>query len=187
MKKCLLLSLISFMFLLSYGQDGGAKFFDLAAGYEANGAFTRIAYSYFHKADQLIRIGAQFHLEELKSDPQKVPVQLYLLSLEYQRGILYLGQGDWTVYAGGGMLGGYESVNHGHALLSNGQAVNAHSRWLYGATAGVELDKWITWIEGIGRHAKSLQFFINTKINYYPNSQIGTLQPNFTLGLRLGF
>ncbi len=169
-------------------QNEGTRFFDFTAGYEANGLFGKVAYSYFHKEDQFFRFGVQFHLENLDfNQDEEVPIQLYIGSIEYNRKLMEFENNAWVVYGGLGLLGGYELVNNGKQYTDDGKEVSYDSNFIYGGTINVELDRLLADVSNTGSNRSYLSAFIGSRLNYYQNTDIGEIQPNISAGLRLSF
>ena len=135
MKK-LLMSIAMLLSAYCFAQNNGI---DATIGYEDDGLFGSVGYSYFPKYNQFWRVGLNMHIENFSNSPDEVDVKLYTGQLEYYKEVKAFYKRDTKIYLGGGIIGGYENINEGDDFLPNGAKINAESQFIYGATAGFEI------------------------------------------------
>lgn len=184
MKKIRLLCgiLISIPILLT-SQVKGSKSIDVTAGYESNGALGFVGFSYFTETTRFWRGGVNFHLENFANTPHDIEVQLYTGQLEHYREVVSFYDNSSIIYLGAGLIGGYESINGGKALLPNNTKIHSESQFIYGGTAGIEFAQYLFGSAWRG----NLKLVVNAGYNYYVNSDVGSVQPRIRGGFKYQF
>jgi hypothetical protein len=171
----------------------GTSAIQIIGGYEKNGYIATGYYVNYASEESYIKAGLHVHIEEIdvkieneKFPTSKMPIQLYLGSLEYYINLFDLDYKKNTrLFIGGGIIGGYENVNKGIKFLPDGRTIFADSKWIYGFTAALDLDMYLL---TYGRHVdKLLSLTITPRYNYYLNSDIGNRQPNLLIGFKITF
>lgn len=177
----LVLLLISYC---SYSQLYDSKYLKASVGYEKNGYIGNISYINHIGTDRFFEFGAEMEIEKYKFENQNIPVQLAIFNTSYYHQIFSFSLEDRTVlYLGGGVLGGYEWINNDKKNLPNNQELLINSKFIYGLTGGFFLK---IRLFDVGRHVdNTVSLILETKYNYFINSQVGTIQPNIKLGFMI--
>lgn len=107
-----------------------------------------------------------------------IPIDAYLVNGGYS---LYLwgdAMRNVNVNIGLGGVGGYEQVNKGAEIISDGAIINRTERFIYGASGKLSIESYLT---------DHLVFLVNGQLRFLQNSQLGEFYSLFGFGLRVNF
>ena len=151
---CLLFSLLTFETGLLFAQvhQAGQSAFELSAGVldgfklprqDNFGYFSALAYSRYTSRDSYWK--ASFHLNQkfYAYDQKQVPVSQWLGEATYFTRALGLINRGWMLNVGGGVVGGYESINQDSRTVE-GALIGNESNWVVGPTLAVEWEYLLT-------------------------------------------
>lgn len=200
MKKIIIIANFFLLSLFLKGQEEDERAFNLGVGYEDNGLYGEFSYQSYIREAQFWRIGTKIHLEDIgitsntdtsgqiDVSTSDISTQLYLGYLDYYRSILTWGYKTTPsrLYAGIGIVGGYELINNGKSYSDLDRQINAESKFIYGGSAGLEIEQYL-FSNGSSYHYKDYYLFVSGKYNYYVNSDIGEIQPSISAGIRMVF
>ena len=180
-----LIKLLAILFFTqSFAQTQGTTYLKFSGGYEKNGFTGSVAIDTHTSMNSFIRFGLEAQFEKYTFQNQSIPVKLGLFNTSYYQRIFSLDmEQTYNFYLGAGLVGGYEYINDGNKLLPNNQEILIKSQFIYGGTAGAQMD---IFLFPIGRHFDGGAFLIlEGNYNYFLNSEIGTIQPNAKIGLKI--
>lgn len=118
---------------LSAGLVDGVKL----PGKDNFGFFTAVAYSRYRTRYSYWKAGIHLNQKYYAYDKSLVPVSQWLGEATlFTRAIGLVGN-SWVLNVGGGVAGGYESINQGRQAIEGATLIN-QSNWIVGLTAAVE-------------------------------------------------
>lgn len=177
MKNYLQIPLIILLGTISaFSQSGNyASSVGLSGGYAEDGFGIMATYNYHLNRNRYAQLSVFAAIAEDKGSFD-IPYNIFTVQPGYF--IKVWEQKNFKKYGvnlGGGGIFGYEVINNGNSLLSNGAILDAKSQFIYGVFIGVE-----------GEITLSNDFSLLIKANeyYHANSDVGQFYPYAGLGLR---
>ena len=171
------ISIIVFFFsTMAFSQNGNyASSVGISGGYAEDGFGIMATYNYHLNRNRYAQLSVFVAIAEDKGSFD-IPYNIFTVQPGYF--IKVWEQKNFKKYGvnlGGGGIFGYEVINNGNSLLSNGAILDAKSQFIYGIFAGIE-----------GEIALSNDFSLLIKANeyYHINSDVGKFYPYAGLGLR---
>lgn len=145
----------------------------------SSGDFTTdVGYTHYFKVANYLTVAAcygqsHYTYNDIVKVAHKVPIQDVFLQVSYNHPLLKSRGRDLLLYAGAGVLGGYEFVNKGESVLPNGATLQNGSRWIYGGalmgSMEVFLSDWLVLVvRGQGRFMLNQQTYL-----FHPTIQAG--------------
>ncbi|MGP1992953.1 conjugal transfer protein TraO [Zobellia laminariae] len=171
------ISIIVFFFsTMAFSQNGNyASSVGISGGYAEDGFGIMATYNYHLSRNRYAQLSVFVAIAEDKGSFD-IPYNIFTVQPGYF--IKVWEQKNFKKYGvnlGGGGIFGYEVINNGNSLLSNGAILDAKSQFIYGIFIGVE-----------GEIALSNDFSLLVKANeyYHINSDVGKFYPYAGIGLR---
>lgn len=112
---------------------------------------------------------------ETNSNSVDIPYMIMSFNLGYFDTVFRTNNKKFSIYLGGGITGGYESINNGDKELFNGAIIDSESQLIYGGFVASELDFELN---------NSTSFILRIQEYYHVNSDLGNLIPYVGGGLR---
>lgn len=168
--------LVVFIAALGHSQSGNyASSVGLSGGYAEDGFGIMATYNYHLNRNRYAQLSVFAAIAEDKGSFD-IPYNIFTVQPGYF--IKVWEQKNFKKYAinvGGGGIIGYEVINNGNSILSNGAILDARSQFIYGVFLGLE-----------GEITLSNDFSLLLKANEYfhINSDVGQFYPYAGLGLR---
>ena len=167
----------------------GQRNLEIGVGLEDDGVIGHLGYIIVPKTNdtRFTRIALNGNIANYTKGAEEVPIGLYTASIEnyrsinsfFERFMKYDMKDGLNFYLGAGLLGGYEYVNNGNEFLDNGKAIKEDSNIIYGGHIGTEMVMYI-----FGGYKNTTELFVNGRLNFYGNSDVGTIQPSVRAGIR---
>lgn len=180
MKKHLLLLLFSPMFCFS--QIGSINYIRASLGLEKNGYAASVGFDTAITPESFLRFGLDGEEEKYSFKKYKIPVKVGLLNVSFFQRLFSLDYEEMNnIFFGGGLLGGYESINNGKKILNNNEKILSNSKFIYGLIASTQLHLLLfsTW------HNNQKAFLtLEIGYNYLINSDIESIQPFIKSGFK---
>lgn len=153
-------------------QPSGGKVF-------SSGDFSaQAAYVQYFRATNYLSVGADYEQRHYDYKAWRVPIQDVLLNVTYNHPLVSNLTKDFFLYAGAGVVAGYERVNNGEILFPNGATLLNRSRWVWGGTAQLSLEAFFCdW----------LVFVIRGQVRFLFNQQTYMVRPTIQSGFRINF
>lgn len=171
------ISIIVFFFsTMAFSQNGNyASSVGISGGYAEDGFGIMATYNYHLNRNRYAQLSVFVAIAEDKGSFD-IPYNIFTVQPGYF--IKVWEQKNFKKYGvnlGGGGIFGYEVINNGNSLLSNGAILDTKSQFIYGIFIGVE-----------GEIALSNDFSLLVKANeyYHINSDVGKFYPYAGIGLR---
>lgn len=126
---------------LSFSQNDTGSV-DATVGVAQNGLGATIDFNLFNNnsRESYFQGGVLATSSQFDYLDQKIDYNLFTLSINYFHEIIGDKAGDYKIYLGAGLTGGYEYVNNGKNELPNGALVKSLSDLVYGANIGIDSD-----------------------------------------------
>ncbi|GGW50017.1 conjugal transfer protein TraO [Arenibacter certesii] len=165
-----------FISSLAYSQSSNyASSVGLSGGYAEDGYGIMATFNYHLNRDRYVQLSIFAAIAEDKGSFD-IPYNIFTVQPGYFLKVWE--QKNFKRYAlsiGGGGVFGYEIINNGNNVLSNGAILDAKSKFIYGLFIGLE-----------GEITLSNDFSLLLKANeyYHINSDVGKFYPYAGLGLR---
>ncbi len=162
--------------MTAFSQSGNyASSVGLSGGYAEDGFGIMATYNYHLNRNRYAQLSVFVAIAEDKGS-FNIPYNIFTVQPGYFFKVWE--QKNFKKYAlnlGGGGIFGYEVINNGNSILSNGAILDAKSQFIYGAFIGIE-----------GEITLSNDFSLLIKANeyYHINSDVGKFYPYVGLGLR---
>jgi hypothetical protein len=133
-------------------------------------------YNYFVDRHDFIEGGLLITMAKYKyKEGIDIPYSDFTFNIGYSKNIYYNYENTFNINIGGGGVFGYETINNGNKILSNGAVIGSDSAFIYGGYVSLDLDYSIT-------DQTSLALKMNQY--YHINSSMGKLMPFVGIGLR---
>lgn len=151
----------------------------ISGGYVPEGFGLEASMNIYHNLTDHYKIGvmATFSNETLTSGVT-VPYNDFLLNAGYFTPLFQSPSSGISFEVGGGVSLGYENVNNGESLLSDGSILLSKSGFVYGISAGTDFDLFLS---------NSISVFVPFTAIYQFNSDLGSFILYGGLGLRYSF
>lgn len=114
---------------------------EFAPGYSQEGFGAKAAFNYYHNRTDYYHLNLIATFSNEKTANQiDIPYNNYLLNVGYFTPVFSNRQNSFSVFVGGGLSVGYETVNKGNTELSDGSLLVSKNQFLYGPYLGVSPD-----------------------------------------------
>lgn len=134
-------------------------------------------YNYYTSRNSFIQAGLFFSASETDvGNNINVPFNSFTVQASYMTKLFQNRFKSFIVNVGGGPLAGYEIINEGSRELSNGAIILDKSKFIFGLTGSIELEKTL----GDGDFSVLLKY----SQFYHPNSDLGEFIPFLGIGIR---
>ena len=156
-------------FLLScpwWGQAQTSKAsLGFSGGYVPNGFGIEASFNYNHNRTDFYRVAVLAAIaEEPLETGLQIPYNNYLLNVGYFSKLVNNPSTGVSLAIGGGVSLGYEHINNGENLLSDGSILLSESGFVYGLLAGTDFDLFLS---------NSISLFVPMNFVYQFNSDLG--------------
>lgn len=176
-KKIFLFFIIAFLFSIKTKAQSYSDAFTVNLGVVQDGFGGQLNYNYFIDRHDFIEAGVLMTASNFKySDDIKIPYNDFSLNIGFSKNVFYNYQNTVNINLSAGGIFGYETLNKGEKILSNGAIITSEAGFIYGAYAGFELDLALS--DQLSLLVKANQF-------YHANSTLGEFIPFAGLGFRL--
>lgn len=178
-KRMFLIFLLAFTICVGQTKESknGVSSFDIITGYAEDGMASTINYNYHVGNKSIYQLCFTFNDAEEEILTYKFPYIDTTLSFSYNKNILSNGQfNTFNVYLGVGVLVGYEYINNGINVLSNGAELKIKSKMLYGANAQLQAELYL---------ADNIYLTSQITENIHINSDLGKFLFYAGVGLRM--
>lgn len=161
--------------LSSFGQTSKSSL-GLSGGYVPEGFGVEASYVLHTNLSDFIKISAlATFAKENSSTGVSIPYNDYLLNIGYYSSLYKSPTSGISLSVGGGASIGYENVNNGESLLSDGSVLTSQSGFVYGLSAGTDFDLFLN---------DTISLFVPSSFIYQFNSDLGGFIFYIGLGLR---
>ncbi|WP_421805756.1 conjugal transfer protein TraO [Flagellimonas sp.] len=151
----------------------------VSAGYVPEGYAVEASFNYYNNLTDFIKTGVMVSFSnELLETNIEVPYNNYLVNVGYFTKLVQSPQSGFSAALGGGISLGYEYINNGENILSDGSVLLSQSGFVYGLMGGVDLDIFLS---------SSLSMFLPANFIYQFNSDMGNSIIYAGLGVRYSF
>lgn len=180
MPQTILFFLLAFFSInCGYSQrNAHASTISASGGYAQDGYGVMTTYGHYISKDNFIGLSIYLSINNNISEEglYKIPYYIFTIQPGYYFKLLDLGSSRRPISTrvGGGGIFGYEDINKGSNVLSNGARLNARNKFIYGAFITGELEYNIT--------GNDLSALLTLNEHYHVNSDLG----NFSLYIGLG-
>lgn len=106
-------------------------------GHDNFGTFGTLAYSRYKTVNAYWKAGVHLNQKFYAYDKTLVPVSQWLVEGTYFTRVMGLINRSWVVNVGGGVAGGYESINQDRGEVQGATLMN-RSEWVVGPTLAIE-------------------------------------------------
>jgi hypothetical protein len=139
-----------------------------------------LSYDYFLDRHNFIEASLFLTAANYKYQPKndseiKIPYNDFTANVGYSHNVFTNYKNTYNLNISGGGVFGYETLNKGENILSNGASLNSRPGFIYGAYLGIELDISLT---------DATSVIIRGNEFYHANSSLGQFIPFGGLGLR---
>jgi len=173
--------IVAFIFVLSFSSyaQSHKRAFSLNGGIVQNGFAGMATLDYKMNEFDYLQFSIHGAFSTLDNEGVDIPVNLYALNVGYFYDILRKNDRKFDISIGGGLTGGFESINGGDTVLDNGTELSEDitlGNPVVGLYAGIDLDVFL-----------KPTIAINLKANetFHFNSEVGALTPFVGLGVKL--
>ncbi len=157
--------------------------FSVLAGYSENGFSVLGTYSYYNsntekRKNNFLELSFLASFIKENESGYDIPIDQYTLNAGYFIKIPMLSASNkqMVIAVGAGGTLGYEHINKGDSMLSNGAMITEESKVIYGAFGGIDADIQLS---------KKLSLTTKTNIYYHANSDLA--ETKFFVGLGLKY
>lgn len=133
-------------------------------------------YNHYFRVGNYLSVTADYEQRHYTYKEWRIPIQDALLQVSYNHPLVMSRGRDILLYAGLAVLGGYEFVNNGEAIMPNGATLQNQSRWVYGVSPMISLETYL--------HDR-LVFVLRGEGRFLFNQQTYLIRPTIQAGLRV--
>jgi hypothetical protein len=139
------------------------------------GFFTALSYSRYQTRYTYWKAGVHLNQKQYAYDRTMIPVSQWLGEATYFTRVLGLVGRSWILNLGGGVAGGYESVNQDRRMVEGAVLINP-SRWIVGPTIAIE-----------GEYILSARTILTTRVQEYYLFRSSIVPTRFNIGVGVKF
>lgn len=133
-------------------------------------------YNHYFRVGNYLSVTADYEQRHYTYKEWRIPIQDALLQVSYNHPLVMNRGRDILLYAGLAVLGGYEFVNNGEAIMPNGATLQNQSRWVYGVSPMISLETYL---------CDRLVFVLRGEGRFLFNQQTYLIRPTVQAGLRV--
>lgn len=133
-------------------------------------------YNHYFRVGNYLSVTADYEQRHYTYKEWRIPIQDALLQVSYNHPLFITRGRDILLYAGLAVLGGYEFVNNGEAIMPNGATLQNQSRWVYGVSPMISLETFL---------CDRLVFVLRGEGRFLFNQQTYLIRPTVQAGLRI--
>lgn len=176
MKKLIIIILVSWAFSPVINAQSYANAFVFNVGVIQDGIGATLNYNYFIDRHDFIVGSLLLTSSKYKYTSEiNIPYNDFTFNVGYSKSVYYSDENTFNINLDAGVVFGYQTINNGNPVLSNGSIILSKPGFVYGGFLGVDLDYSIS--DQYSIVVKGTEF-------YHMNSTLGKLFPYIGVGIR---